>query len=146
MTKSSHYDIIKTQIKLGVEIVQYIGKIERSVIENEFGQLHTSDVVLTDERKQHIQQRHPEDYMFFEKYAADAVNSPDYILKDSKNKNTILMIKHIAETNINFVIRLAVAAENPEFKNSVMTFYRIRDKNVKKLIKKNKCIDNKEYL
>ena len=50
------------------------------------------------------------------------------------------MIKHVDETNMNIVLKLAVFEDEKHPKNSIMTAYRIRDKNVKKLEKNNKTL------
>ena len=42
------------------------------------------------------------------------------------------MIKRLADTNLNVVLRLVLAHEEKNLKNSVMTFWRIRDRNLKK--------------
>ena len=51
-----------------------------------------------------------------------------------------MVIKHIEETNMNIIIKLAVTIDEKHTKNSVMTAYRVRDKNVKKLEKNNKVL------
>ena len=50
------------------------------------------------------------------------------------------MIKMIPGNSVNIVIRLALGEDNAELKNSVLTCYRLREKNLKKLIKKNKLL------
>lgn len=55
-----------------------------------------------------------------------------------------MVIKHINTTNINIILRLAIANDNIHTKNSIMTLYRIRDKNLIKLQEKNKTIYKKE--
>ncbi len=75
---------------------------------------------------------------------SEVLINPDYILKDYKNINTAMVIKHINTTNINIILRLAIANDNIHTKNSIMTLYRIRDKNLIKLQEKNKTIYQKE--
>ena len=118
--------------------MHYIGKINKSVFEKEFGELATDEVVLTEERIQHIKDRHIDDYNLFTRYNKVVLEDPDIILKDGKNENTVFMIKHVDETNMNIVLKLAVFEDEKHPKNSIMTAYRIRDKNVKKLEKNNK--------
>ena len=50
------------------------------------------------------------------------------------------MVKRLPETNLNVVVRLALETDEKGLKNSVMTFYRIRNSNLKKLRKKNKIL------
>ena len=47
------------------------------------------------------------------------------------------MVKKLPDTNLNVVVRVVLETDEIGWKNSVMTFYRIREKNLKKLIKKN---------
>lgn len=124
--------------------MRYIGNIDKDIFEKEFGTLITDEVVLTEERIQHIKDGHSEDYDLFEKYNKKILESPDIVLKDLKNHNTVFMIKHIDETNMNVVLKLAVFKDEKHPKNSIMTAYRIRDKNVKKLEKKYKTIYKRE--
>ena len=62
------------------------------------------------------------------------------IIKDCKNKLTIFMIKKLPDTNLNVVARLILDEDNENLINSVMTFYRIRTKNLTKLENKNKVL------
>ena len=54
------------------------------------------------------------------------------------------MIKHINNTNMNIVLKLAIFDDERHPKNSIMTAYKIRDKNVKKLENKNKILYKRE--
>lgn len=109
-----------------------------------FGHLQTTEVIITDKRIAHIKERHPEDYNLFEQYGRDSILSPDILLQDLKNAGTIFAVKKLPDTNLNVVIRLVLDTDNPDFKNSVMTFYRIRDKNLKKLMERNPILYIKE--
>ena len=71
------------------------------------------------------------------------VEDPDLILQDSKHEKTVFMIKRLRDTNINVILRLALQGEDNNLKNSVMTFYRIRDRNLKKLAVNHKILYNK---
>ena len=124
--------------------IKKLGYIDSKKLESEFGKLQTTEIVITNERIAHIQQRHPEDYTLFEKYGVDTAIDPDYIIKDEKNKGTVFMIKKLEGTNLNVVVRLVLCDDDSKLKNSIMTFYRIRDKNLKKLEKKNKVLYKKE--
>ena len=53
------------------------------------------------------------------------------------------MVKKLVNTNLNVIVKLIVDTDEKDYKNSVMTFYRIRDKNLKKLKNKNKTIYKK---
>ena len=121
-----------------------LGKINIKPLTDEFGTLQTDEVIITDERIDHIKEHHPQDYGLFESYGKQAVTNPDEILVDSKNPGTVFMIKQLPDTNLNVIVRLALDSDDPNHKNSVMTFYRIRESNLNKLRKKNKTLYKRE--
>ncbi len=126
--------------------MQYVGKLNKAVFKTEFGELKSDNVVLTSERKTHIQERHFDDYELFEKHGKAVIENPDIILKDEKNLNTVFLVKKVEATNMNIVVKLSVQAGDKHPENSIMTAYRIRDKNLKKLVNKNKFLYKSEYL
>ncbi len=109
--------------------MRLLGKIKLSLINKKFNNIQTDDIIVTSERIAHIKQRHPEDYELFEKYSEDSVQNPDYILQDLKHEGTVFMVKKLPDTNLNVVCRLALSTDEKGLKNSVMTFYRIRERN-----------------
>ena len=142
---SGKRDIIDTgKLETGGQDVRYIGNITRTVFEPEFGALKTTEVVLTDERKHHIMEHHPNDFELFDQNCEEIIKNPHLVLKDEKNTNTAFMIRHIEDTNVNVVVKIATQEDQQHPKNSVMTSYRIRDKNLKKLEKKNKVLYKSE--
>ncbi len=123
---------------------QYIGKLNIELLEEEFGSLTTDELILTDERDEHIKDHHELDYNIFHKCVSDVIRVPDYILIDAKNKNTVMYIKYIEETNVNIVVRLSLEIEGSGYKNSIITSYRVGAKNLKRFIKNNKILYKKE--
>ena len=117
-----------------------LGKINLSILNNHFENLMTDETIITKERIQHIKNNHPEDIELFEKYGKLSVENPDLIIQDLKHERTVFMIKQLPDTNLNVVVRLVLQGENESLKNSVMTFYRIREKNLKKLIDKHELL------
>ena len=120
--------------------MQTIGEINFTIFEKEFGRLKTNEVVLTSERENHIKAHHAEDYYLFKLYSQEIISTPDIVLRDEKNIGTVLMVKKLTDTNLNAVIRLALESDADKRINSIMTFYRIRERNLTKLISKNKVI------
>ena len=102
--------------------IRNLGKINIKILEKEFEKIQTDEIIVTNERIDHIKERHPEDYNLFEKYGKESVSSPDLIIKDVKNKSTVFMIKKLPETNLNVVVRVVLETDNSKWKNSVMTF------------------------
>lgn len=140
---SDDSDIIKVGSDEVAEIIE-LGKLDTQPLEIEFGKLKTDELIVTNERIEHIKFRHPEDFILFEKYGLSVVVKPDFIIKDEKNKNTIFIVKKLENTNLNLVVKIILETDEKDFKNSVMTFYRIRERNLKKLIDKNKTLYKSE--
>lgn len=126
--------------------LRVLGEIDERTLKEEFGKLRTAEVIVTEERIKHIRERHPQDVELFDLYGQKTITEPDMIVKDMKNEGTVFMIKHLPDYNINVVVRLALKTEDERLKNSVMTFYRIRTKNLEKLLKKNKEVYRKEII
>lgn len=141
--KSAESGIMKSGSDNMAEIFQ-LGKIDTKPLETEFGKLKTDEIIITNERIDHIKSRHPEDFWLFEEYGVQTVKNPDIIIKDCKNKGTVFMVKKLPDTNLNVVARLVIDGDNENLKNSVMTFYRIRNRNLIKLANKNKTLYKKE--
>ena len=122
-----------------------VGKINLKIFKNVSYNLITDEVILTNERYFHIIERHEEDFIIFSNILFQIIIEPDYVLEDYKNKYTIMLIKKVDDNNnINIIIRLAIVEDFIHNKNSIMTMYRIREKNLKKLMEKNKVIYKKE--
>lgn len=133
-----------TKEDIALNKIRSLGKIKKEVIEKEFGKIQTDEIVVTDERVRHIKARHPEDYALFQKYGAETVNDPELIIRDGKNNGTVFMIRKLPDTNLNVVVRVALETDEEGLKNSVMTFYRIRERNLKKMIEKNSVLIKKD--
>ena len=117
-----------------------------NVLEKEFGKLNGNEVILRDERLEHIKERHPEVVDILKNNYIEAVNNPDYVLKDSKNDNTIWNIKKIEEKNINIVIKLSVLKENEHkrYLNSTITAHEIKTSRLNKYLEKQKQLYKKD--
>ena len=147
VAKASNSDILSTsdaEEEIIMTEIRNLGKINTDVLKKEFGKIRTDEIIITNERISHIKQRHPEDYDLFEQYGEESVTSPDLIIKDIKNTGTVFMIKKLSETNLNVVVRVVLETDDSKLKNSVMTFYRVREKNLRKLIEKNGLLYKKE--
>ena len=144
--KSDIMDIDKARTEGNNVITEYtlLGNLNNEYFSGEFGELQTSEIIVTAERLEHIKERHIADIPLFEEYASSAVTKPDIVLKDMEHIGTVFMVKKLPETNLNVVVRLALSTDTEGFKNSVMTFYRIREKNLKKLEIKHKVLYKNE--
>ena len=124
----------------GVFVRSSLSEDVMNVLEKEFGKLNGNEVILRDERLEHIKERHPEVVDILKNNYIEAVNNPDYVLKDSKNENTIWNIKKIEEKNINIVIKLSVLKEkeHKRYLNSTITAHEIKNSRLNKYLEKQK--------
>lgn len=147
VAKTSGSGIIKSSIaKAGntMSVIRSLGSIKEDIITKEFGQIQTDEIIVTEEREEHIKERHPEDFELFKKYGNEVVTNPDYIIRDGKNEGTVFIVLKLPDTNLNVVVRVALKTDKSGLKNSVMTFYRIRERNLKKMIEKNTALLGKD--
>ena len=121
--------------------MKIIGKIDRNIYQCITKDIRTEEVVLTDERIQHIREHHPNDYERFGKYFSEIISSPDYII-EANRPNTALILKSIKVANEQFktVMRIATSFDNPEYKNSIITFMKTDEKEWRRLIKNKKIL------
>ena len=108
-----------------------------ATIEKSMGEVTSKCIVITEERKEHIKEKHQQDYDFVENNLKEALLNPDLILEDNSNEDTILVIKHVSESGLNVVVRLQIAPNDLKYENSVITAYRVGEVSVCRLIKKN---------
>ena len=124
--------------------MRYIGKIDKDKLGYYKDKLITDEVVLTDERNLHIYEDHKNDYERIMDDLDDVILNPNEVIDDLKNENTVFMIKKLEKNKLSDVVKLNVTNSKEHPKNSVMTAWIIRDKNLKKLEGKNKVIYKSE--
>lgn len=120
-----------------------IGNIDLSLIKNKVSEVPSSEVIITDERYEHISQNHSCDLSLFDSYSKTAIENPDEIIIDIKNERTLFFVKFLESGNLNIIVKLATGDRN-SVKNTVLTSYRLRQKNLEKLEEKNQIIYKKE--
>lgn len=121
--------------------MKYIGKLNREIYKCITMDMVTDEVIITEERINHIKERHPHDFEKYYQYLSDIVSEPDYIIKSNK-PNTALLLKAFSDGNEQFktVLRIVTSTDDENFKNSIITFMKINEKEWNRLIK------NKEIL
>ena len=124
--------------------MQNIGKIDINKLGKYRDKLVTDDVVLTNERKEHTEKRHPGICDKYLKYIPDILKNPDYILDDKDYENTILILKNIVEHNkkIQIVVKLHTNERDNNKCNSILTFWNIRNRSYRSTINNNEIIYN----
>ncbi len=125
--------------------MQLVGKIDRDIYSCITEDIVTEDVIITEERIEHIKERHPNDYERFYCYLPEIISSPDYIVEANK-PNTAVILKEVGEQGERFklVLRIKVQGDPQEYKNSIMTFWYIGDATWRKILKNKTILYKKE--
>lgn len=125
--------------------MHYIGKINREIYKCVTEDIKTDEVIITDERIQHIIDRHPNDYEKYCEYLRKIVEEPEYIIEANK-VHSALILKSFSDGDVQFktILRLVTPFDNPAFKNSIITFMKIDDKEWERLLRNKKILYKSE--
>lgn len=124
----------------------FIGKIDRRIYRCITEDITTDEVIITDERIQHIKDRHPSDYEEYCRYLKSIVEAPDFIVETHK-PHTALILKEIVtadERRFKTILRLKTSMDKPEFKNSIITFMKINEREWSRLLRNKRILYKKE--
>lgn len=107
--------------------------------------IRTDEVIITDERIEHIKEHHPNDYERYVGYMKEIIEDPEYIL-ESKKPNTAWLLKRFVEDNEQFelILRLSVPGDQEGYKNSVITFLWIGETRYRRYTRTKKILYKKE--
>lgn len=83
------------------------------------------EVIITEERIQHIKRRHPGHFEEIEPFLRAAIEDPDYILEDAIHTGLILKAVEHDGFRIQLVLRVHTSTDSPGFKNSVISAWKI---------------------
>ena len=122
-----------------------IEKIDIEIYRCVTADIQTSDVIITQQQIEHIQERHPNDYEWYFKYVNEILESPDYILEANKPK-TAFILKHICDNGKNYqlILRLKTSQDPISYKNSVITFLKVDDKRYNRYLRTKKILYKNE--
>lgn len=122
-----------------------IGKIDRNIYKCVTNDIQTDEVIITERQIGHIKERHPNDYERFGKYFQSIVEAPDYIIEANK-PNSALVLKEITDYDekCKIVLRLITSSDDPSYKNSIITFMKIDDKEWNRLLRNKKILYKSE--
>ena len=105
----------------------------------------TDEVIITEEQLSHIREKHPEAYQDTLLYVKDVLDDPDYIFKDKKENSGIVVKKIINEEEHSLlVIKIITSKDNKDYKNSVITWWKITEKRLNNYIRNKNIIYKKE--
>ena len=131
---------IQTQSKHSSEKVKIhkIGKLDKSMYSCITKNMVTDEVIITDERIKHIKERHPNDFEKYQGYIKRIIENPDFIVEANK-PNTGVLLKEFTENDEKFklILKIATSGDNKEYKNSVISFWKIGNRTFQKVLKKN---------
>lgn len=146
LNKSTNNDIISTvDESKAVKDVHYVGKINKDIYSCVTKDIATDEVIITDERIQHIKERHPNDFERYSEYIRLAVENPDYIIEANK-PNTAFVLKSITDNDLNFqmILRLITSNDIKNYKNSVITFLKVEEKRYNRYLRTKKILYKSE--
>ena len=122
-----------------------VGKINRDIYKCITDDIVTDEVIITDERIEHIKERHPNDYERYYRYLKEIVEHPQYIVETNKPYTALILNEFIEEEEqFKTVLRLTTSHDNPNFKNSIITFMKINDREWKRILKNKRILYKEE--
>jgi hypothetical protein len=102
----------------------------------------SDEVVITDERIEHIQQQRADVYSEYKDRMPEIVESPDVVIEDPKNEDTIWAIKGYDKHAL-VVIKLNTSQPG-ERKNSIITMWKVQEKNLRRYLRTKKVLYKRE--
>lgn len=138
-------DIIKEKTEKVYANVQRVGKIDIPTYSVISPNIRTDEVIITNERIEHIRERHPNDFERYAQYMSEIVENPDYILEANK-PNTAFVLKEFIDNEERFqlILRLSVEGDIQGYKNSVITFLKVEEKRYRRYLRTKKILYKSE--
>ena len=122
-----------------------IGKIDLEIFSCISADIVTDDVIITERQIHHIQERHPNDYEQFAGYFKEIIENPDYILEANKAYTAVILKEIISNSEVfKTVLRLATSSDPSGYKNSIITFMKIDQKEWDRLLRNKKILYRRE--
>ena len=92
----------------------------------------------------HVRTRHPEAYIDTMRYVREILDDPDYIFRD-KRPNTGLVVKKFFNNDESslLVLKIVTSDDNKNYKNSVITSWKITEKRLNNYLRNKKIIYKK---
>lgn len=119
----------------------FIGRIDVKKFKAVSDDIITDEVIITDERVQHIKERHPNDFERYCRYMKEIIEDPDYIIEANKPNSALLLKSFYADGKyFKTVLRLVTSADDPNFMNSIITFMKINEPEWNRMIKNKKIL------
>lgn len=104
----------------------------------------TDEVIITNERIQHIQEHHPGHYEMISPFLRAVLEEPDYILEDVPNMGLLLKLVKDGDLRIQVVLRRHTPTDPDGFKNSIISAWHIRKKEFRRLLRNKNVLYKRE--
>lgn len=135
--------IENTERKGGID-VHFVTRLDIEKYRCISNDITTDEVIITDERIQHIKEHHPGHFELIEPFLKDVLKTPQYILEDTPNTGLVLKAIKEESLNIKVVLRIHTSNDPNGFKNSIISAWHIRDKEFRRLIRNKKILYKQE--
>lgn len=131
--------------KKDVSPVHLLCKLNKTIYSIVEANIQSDNVIITDERIEHIRQRHPSDYESIIGYIPQIIATPDYIIAASK-PHTAVVLKMIEEDGQRFkvILRLKVEGDPSKYENSIISFWIIGETTWKKTLRNKDILYKRE--
>ena len=135
-------------LKIAKEVLEnlnFVGKLNISMLGKYSTKIITEKVIITDERLEHIKEHHPELEYKEIKSIKSVIENPDFIFEDRKNIDTILLVKKINmfKKHSRIVVKLNTRTDIQDKFNSVISFWQISEKKLGQYLRNEKIIYKK---
>lgn len=125
--------------------IHFVGRINVEIFKVVTEDIQTDEVIITEERITHIANGHPDAVQKYLGYLRRIIENPCYIIEANKPYSALIMNQFSNNTELfKTVLRLKTSHDDPEFKNSIITFMNINEKEWKRVIKNKKVLYKRE--
>ncbi len=118
-----------------------ICKLNRDLYKKLNFNITTNDVIITYKQIEHINEKRNGIYDKYKNNLKDIIINPNYIIEDSKHKDTVLVIKQY-DKNVVLVLKLNTNVDAK--KNSIITIWEIKNKRLQRYLLTHKTIYKNE--
>jgi len=104
------------------------------------------EVIITEERIEHIEKRHPGTFKKYGRYISEVLAGYQYMLEDDM-PNTALLLKQLGRedgTRLGLVLRIQTSLDTAGYKNSVISMWKVDANRWKTYSRSKKIIDKRE--
>lgn len=125
-------------------VIHSLGLLDWNIYNCISGAHITDEVIITEEQMMHIRTRHPEAYIDTMRYVREILDDPDYIFRD-KRPNTGLVVKKFFNNDESslLVLKIVTSDDKKNYKNSVITSWKITEKRLNNYLRNKKIIYKK---